>query len=323
MISKEGGDYVPYGCIGIKKTNANIWDEQWELGYYDTSGNPQSSTSYIRSKNPININSSLIYYIKVPTDITMYICQYKADGTFIQRNSFSNQTFTPNSECAYIKFNLTSTYGTTYNNNVCINVSNISINGTYIPHQEKTYYFPFTNQKLMQDGTIENKVINEWGEYVFTGQENFTRDYELTNSYRFYTPSNTIPSSISNVSVCNYFQNATSTQINNTDIQALTVINKNQLVLRINKSIASTTQELKTWLANKYTSGDLVRVQYHMDTPSSTDFTPEQQAVIDEIKNDGTYLPVTHYSTNALVNPDINMSYYRDLPTIINNLENT
>lgn len=62
-------------------------------------------------------------------------------------------------------------------------------NMTYVPHAEKTYNFPLSKgQKLMQDGTIENKVVNEWGEIELDGSndegwERLYTDYFVTKAF--------------------------------------------------------------------------------------------------------------------------------------------
>ena len=99
----------------------NVWDEEWELGYYDTSGNPQSETSNIRGKNYIAVKPSTSYYFIVG-GATLYACQYDADKTFINRTAITaSQAFITNSEAHYIRFNMGGAYGTTYNHDISIN----------------------------------------------------------------------------------------------------------------------------------------------------------------------------------------------------------
>ena len=185
----------------------------------------------------------------------------------------------------------------------------------YVAHEEQNISFPLAQgQKLMEDGTIaDGKVINEWGEYVFTGNETFTRDKELTNSYRFYTPSNTIPNSISGTSISTHFKNSTVNSISNIDEQALTVINDNQIVLRINKDIASTVQELKDLLAQWYTNGNPLKVQFHRVTPIEEDFTEEQVTALEALRQAKSYYEQTNISqTNEDLPFIIDLQYWME-----------
>lgn len=185
----------------------------------------------------------------------------------------------------------------------------------YTAHEEQNISFPLAQgQKLMEDGTIaDGKVINEWGEYVFTGNETFTRDKELTNSYRFYTPSNTIPNSISGTSISTHFKNSTVNSISNIDEQALTVINDNQIVLRINKDIASTVQELKDLLAQWYTNGNPLKVQFHRVTPIEEDFTEEQVQALEALRQAKSYYEQTNISqTNEDLPFIIDLQYWME-----------
>lgn len=122
----------------------NQWDEEWESGYYDASGNPVASTGQIRSKNLIRVLPNAQYYAKMSAH---RFCYYDANGNFISRSDLYNtnqQLFTIPADCYYIKFH--TDYTGTYNNDICINISNPTINGTYYPYESHTY--PLGNTTL-------------------------------------------------------------------------------------------------------------------------------------------------------------------------------
>lgn len=126
--------FAPYSNIspisGYDKVEAlscgvNVWDEEWELGAYSaTNGSATTSTNSIRSKstNYILIAPNKSYYMKYPGGYNLNICFYDVSRTFI-----SNQVITASgiittpTTAKYIRFNLSATYGTTYNNNISIN----------------------------------------------------------------------------------------------------------------------------------------------------------------------------------------------------------
>lgn len=94
-----------------------IWDEQYRLGYYGTGGAYNSGSTTICSTNYISVNSNTTYYFS--NNKLGRICYYDSSKTFISYQDYS-QTFTTPSNCAYIRFDMATGYGTTYNNDIVI-----------------------------------------------------------------------------------------------------------------------------------------------------------------------------------------------------------
>ena len=127
----------------------NQWDEAWEAGSIDSStGLPVSGTGVIRSKNFIQILPSTTYYFHCETIASMGsgnripVYCYDSDKNYIGRPtpmSANNETFVTPYNCHYIKFRCGGEYGTTYNHDICINLSDPSRNGEYEPYQKRTY----------------------------------------------------------------------------------------------------------------------------------------------------------------------------------------
>lgn len=91
--SAQSGTPTPSSPVAITSVTAaelglrgaNLWDEDWESGLLDGNGNPSANSSYIRSKNLCPILPSASYSVAKPSAPTMYVCFYKADGTFVSR----------------------------------------------------------------------------------------------------------------------------------------------------------------------------------------------------------------------------------------------
>ena len=118
----------------------NQWDEEWVNGTYGNHGELVSTPEYICSKNKTKVLPSTRYYIKAP--VNMEIVGYDADGKYINRitSSLREGTFTTASNMHYITFGSnTVDQLTTYNHDICINLSDPSRNGEYEPYEKHSY----------------------------------------------------------------------------------------------------------------------------------------------------------------------------------------
>lgn len=126
---------------GYNTVGFNQWDEMWEIGGILSNGadNP-SVTDSIRSANYMPVDENKLYYFKSPVDLWGYC--YDASKTFIgmlnSDSRFSNRTMPLLAGTKYIRFAFRE-YGTTYNNDVCINISQPDVSlspkdGDYVPY---------------------------------------------------------------------------------------------------------------------------------------------------------------------------------------------
>ena len=170
-------DYYAYDSGSLKSVSANEknvvgfnqWDEQWEVGGIDNStGQNTPDSTIIRAKNYIPVLPNTEYFFRVASTGSGYIRNayfYDASHNFIERkNTAENAIFTTGANIQYIRFALRAPYGTTYNHDICINISDASKNGTYEPYKLTTYPLPssdlrglykLANNKLYCDGDIQ------------------------------------------------------------------------------------------------------------------------------------------------------------------------
>ena len=175
------GEVIHCDVQSIESVGVNAWDEEWEVGNIDVNNGLPLSQSYIRSKydSPIKVLPNTEYYIYNGTAIGQTNVNYNAvvffydkDDIFIKRtSSIANTTFTTPQNCEYARFYLNKEYGATYKNDICINLSDTSINGKYFPYVKRTEdlsiirkYFP---QGMKKAGTAHdeiryNKQSNKW-----------------------------------------------------------------------------------------------------------------------------------------------------------------
>lgn len=138
----DEGSLRPVLMQSVKTTGFNQWDEEWELGGIDgNTGGNYSYPSSIRSTNYIKIEDAT-YYLKSP----MYVNArwYDAGKNYLGYSVIlPNSTFTKQYDnAAYLRFIISQT---TYNNDICINISNPSKNGTYEPYEEHIASVPITS----------------------------------------------------------------------------------------------------------------------------------------------------------------------------------
>ena len=150
----------------------NLWDEEWVLGDINTSTGEQTyHGNYLCTKNPIPVFPNTQYHCN---EATGYFFAYDLNQNFIR--SFNiNGKLTP-SNCYYIKFRKPSGYGTTYKNDICINLSWSGYrNGEYEPYIKHSYPLDssltlrgiskidasgnlyYNGDRYLPDGTVERR----------------------------------------------------------------------------------------------------------------------------------------------------------------------
>ena len=199
----------------------NQWDEEWENGTINwTTGEDVSYSSAFRSSYiPCLPNTN--YYFKFPTLPTseFRVAYYDANKNYVDKFSWQRESYiglTP-TNCSFMRFVLLKTnYGTTYKNDICINISDPALNGQYFPSEHNVYsiselelrgYPTVVGGELVYDGDIRKsngQVIRKWDFYTFTGNEAW--EYISPPSWRvagFRLSGSNIHSSMQNCKVGN------------------------------------------------------------------------------------------------------------------------
>lgn len=149
----EPGKLISNDAESIETVGFNQWDEEWENGTFNTTTGENISNSIadnqIRSKNLIHVLPNTEYYLKAKSDTQGCWCMFldanknviyagNIAGQGYDGNSFyiKNHTFTTPGDAAYMKFYCVSEYGSSYTNDICINLSDSSRNGVYEPFKK-------------------------------------------------------------------------------------------------------------------------------------------------------------------------------------------
>ncbi len=180
----NAGELLSVGGLQSHDTvGFNQWDEEWESGWFDlTTGEKISSTARIRSKNMIRVIPNTTYYFKKPAGKLVYIYCYDANKNYIGyldpfSTTGSGGTFTMLAGARYMKFIVANT---TYNHDICINLSNPSRNGEYEPYEKHSYPL---DSSLTLRGIPKLDASNN---LYYDGDE-YTSDGKVKRKYGVYT----------------------------------------------------------------------------------------------------------------------------------------
>lgn len=153
------GQLLSFAGTGIKTTGFNQWDEEWEMGQIDTAtGQNISAVQQLRSKNYIPVFPSTNYYSKKGGATYLFACWYDANKNYISYSYIGNTITLSPANAAYMRFYTSGNpaYGTTYNHDICINISHSGTrNGEYEPYEEHLLTLPITTMtgKLNGEGS--------------------------------------------------------------------------------------------------------------------------------------------------------------------------
>ena len=164
MNAYNEGEVVNMKASAIKSVGFNAWDEEWELGRWNTDTlSWEASTTQVKSKNLIRILPNTQYRLTNPSGTMSRYVFYDSQKKFVSWvGATSNATFTTPSNASYMMFGLGPGYGTTYNHDICINLVHSGYrNGEYEPYVEDVLALPTLD--LFPNGM--NKIGDVYDEY--------------------------------------------------------------------------------------------------------------------------------------------------------------
>lgn len=286
------------GSANVKIQNKNLFDKDnasTMVGYFSADGriNYGGSSTIITSYSEIKPNTNMIVS-GCPIEA---ICFYDKNKNFIER-SFISANVSFNKNAYFIRLQAPT-------NTFDINKLQLEQGTTatdFVPHQEQNLPFTFAqSQRAMQGTTLEDDGFHQtWDEYIFTGEENWV-DYRGTQTgdfYKFYTTgvklgrSNSMEAKAN--AYCTHFIN-NNFYANDNGIG----LTQNAIYISIDKTIASTPNELKTFFATQYNNANPVKVQYIRRTPLTINYVGTQQEQYNAIKQARSYDDQTNISSTS------------------------
>ena len=133
----NAGSLLSSKPVSKKVVGFNQWSEEWEVGSISTLTGEITAGDRVVSKNHISVFANTSYYIMVGVAWVFFYDGNKNLISYTQPDT--NRLVTTPSNCAFLMFYTNNAYGSTYNNDICINISDPDKNGTYEPYSEETY----------------------------------------------------------------------------------------------------------------------------------------------------------------------------------------
>ena len=131
------GEIINNKVEKVVTTGRNLWDEEWESGGYNVNtGEKTEMSNRIRSASFIPCSGNTTYYFKSPA--TMYALWYDSGKSFISSESVANRVKTSPADACFLTIMVGGSNNPviSYGNDICINLSDPTINGQYFPYEK-------------------------------------------------------------------------------------------------------------------------------------------------------------------------------------------
>ena len=307
-------DYYEYNAGELISVNAlrhdtvgfNQWDEEWEVGGVSAStGEKTTRSDTIRSKNYIPVIGGTDYFMKM---YSQFVC-YDSDKRFIASVPYTTiptvgYVLHVPIGASYAMFMMPTAYGTTYNNDICINISDTAKNGTYEPYVKHSYPLDdsltlrgipkLSNGKLYYDGDTyeaDGTVTRKYG-IVDLGTLNWVKNNEGIWAVQFIETPNA--SGVANL-VCPKYRTTTWSDMTGND---KTIAKFSNNYMYVHDTAYTTAADFKTAMSGVY-------LVYELATPTTETAEPYTNPQV--VDNSGTeeyvstsIVPVGHQTAYGL-----------------------
>jgi len=212
----------------------------------------------------------------------------------------------------------------TSENPISINnvVENIDITVSNSDNSEQqTIMFPLKqNQKLMSGDYLASDGIHHKRKQVELGRDEYWNILNWTakeNTMIFY--SNTIIDRVVDiVKLCNYFACVANTAENlNKDEELLFNDVNGSVNISILKSVASTPEELKSWLVSKKDEGNPVIVEYELSEEEIEAYDFNQQQAYNQLLNLRSYSNTTNVNSSNEPSPIFKITAVKNIESVV------
>ena len=342
--------YSPYGCgnINEKVQNKNIVSLETskekvvdglpftvEDGIIKINGTNTSTNSFFFDSFKTNSGTAMFW-----VEISGYTDKDSGNASILLQQSDDNIKFSTLVE-VQLKSNLNKTRQVTLDSNKYYRIrfyvnkntftnSEIKVQLEYgnqktifIPHAEQNISFPLAQGQVLAEGDyLADDGIHhkKWSEVL----DGVNKKIDMLQKYNdvyfagYSVEKKTVPSTNVIKPLCTHFQGIKNGTV--TPGYCYTVASGIRMVLVPTDQTITTVQAFNEWLQEQYNNGTPVEIEYDLAEEVIDPYTEEQQAVWDQIKALRTYKPVTHISSTDEVPATVDVTYVKDLETVINSL---
>ena len=191
--------YAPYSnicpitgrdSVKVTRTGVNVWDEEWEVGAWDSKTGAKISGVRIINKNMLRVYPGQTLFLKLWSGATngirlFYYDKYK---NFIRASTWLvERSVTIPDNCYYINFFTADSYSTTYNHDISIKYP--STDTDYHAYQGQTYDITFpTEAGTVYGGTLDvtTGVLTVDRAMVDLGTLTWNRFNTVNDHWRFW-----------------------------------------------------------------------------------------------------------------------------------------
>lgn len=343
-ISKQEGTPSPENSVEIENTTGNVKIMDYNKNFLgiEDSNHTSAGLNWQITDNEVKITGTTTAVYSTSNEIECFIPagSYK----FLAVNGASNLTYriwlyssknellkysmsgeqftlTENAVKYRLVFdNLTvgNTYNTTFNPMILLQTET---DEEFEAHEEEVKTFPLAqNQKMLEGSeTKEDGIHHKRKQVELDGTENiqifeFGTAHITTTIFNFMS---LITKKNNALKLCSHFKvlpNTTTTL--NTDDNWIMNDSAGNVFICIKNNLASTVEEIKTYLAQQKQAGTPVIVEYELAEEDIEPYTEEQQTQRDQLQNAKTYKTVTNVFTD---NAEVEMNYIADTKTYVDN----
>lgn len=324
--------YSPYGCGNVNEkivnknlfngnyTTNGIWTDNGTINYSVNSG------LYWRT-DYIDISSNILYFSdkRIANFSAVILFEFDKNKNLITKTrkysfnaNLNDITINNNTKYIALQWNFDENVNEISTIFTDLQIEQGSTATSYVPHAEQNITFPLAQgQRLMEGDYLADDGIHHNKTEIILGNLNWEVRNDYTDeNYVLFKQLGYNSLIYNKIDYCTHLRVVLSNPTPpENSIRFINSIGYGINIL-INKNIASTASELKEWL-----STENVIAQLELATPTITPYTEEQQTAYNQIKSARTYKPVTHIFSEDETPANIDMTYYRDLETVINKID--
>lgn len=336
------------GSVNVKVENKNFLDSNAPTttrggvtlynngdGSYTLNGTFTSNAAFQLTTKPITLEIGKTYTQSIEVVSGTFrgrvVPSFKNSNGEVQYNYFmDNSTKTTTDTMTLNSYDYYISNGTTVDCTFKVQLEEGPSATGFQVHSEQNISFPLAEGQKFYEGSYpddDEKVHHKMLEQILDGTENWEEtSTAITGKYRWLLIVNNIKATSSTSEIPEIFSTHYKAVAfaggNGTynNVQGISVANYGSKIGIYDNTYNTDLNAWKAYLAEQYANGTPVKVIYPLAEEQTEDFTEEQKTAWKEWKKARTYKGGTHISSEDETPANVEITYVRDLETVINNL---